>query len=61
MQGKDHLAAIIFNAQAAMHYEAMIEAGVLPAELNDMPVFHKPAAPAAKRTPRRIQRLRSSK
>jgi hypothetical protein len=36
---EDHLAAIIFNAQAIIHYEAMIEAGVLPADLNDMPCY----------------------
>jgi len=41
-QGKrdeDHLAAIIFNAMAVIHYETMIEAGVLPTSLNDMPVY----------------------
>lgn len=42
MQGKrdeDHLAAILFNAMAIIHYEAMIQAGVLPADLNDMPNY----------------------
>jgi hypothetical protein len=46
-QGKrdeDHLAAIMFNAMALIHYEEMIERGRLPAELNDMPDYH----PAAK-------------
>ena len=41
-QGKrdeDHLAAIIFNAMAVIHYEEMIARGVLPATLNDMPVY----------------------
>jgi len=41
-QGKrdeDHLAAIIFNAMAIMHYEEMIERGVLPALLDDMPAY----------------------
>ena len=46
-QGKrdeDHLAAIMFNAMALIHYEEMIERGLLPTELNDMPVYSKPAA-----------------
>jgi hypothetical protein len=46
-QGKrdeDHLAAIMFNAMALIHYEEMIERGLLPSELNDMPVYGKPAA-----------------
>jgi hypothetical protein len=50
-QGKrdeDHLAAIIFNAQAIIHYEAMIEAGVLPAELNDMPCYAATKKPVKK-------------
>lgn len=41
-QGKreeDHLAAIMFNAMALIHYEEMIERGVLPATLNDMPNY----------------------
>ena len=42
-QGKrdeDHLAAIIFNAMAIMHYEEMIERGVLPPNLlDDMPTY----------------------
>jgi hypothetical protein len=41
-QGKrdeDHLAAIMFNAMALIHYEEMIERGLLPAELNDMPNY----------------------
>ena len=41
-QGKrdeDHLAAIMFNAMALIHYEEMIERGLLPAELNDMPDY----------------------
>ena len=37
LQDEDHLAAIMFNAMALIHYEEMIERGVLPAELNDMP------------------------
>lgn len=39
LKDEDHLAAIVFNAEALMHYEAMIERGVLPAELNDMPDY----------------------
>jgi hypothetical protein len=41
-QGKrdeDHLAAIIFNAMAIIHYEEMIVSGVLPNTLNDMPIY----------------------
>ena len=41
-QGKrdeDHLAAIMFNAMALIHYEEMIERGILPAELSDMPAY----------------------
>jgi hypothetical protein len=41
-QGKrdeDHLAAIMFNAMALIHYEEMIDRGLLPAELNDMPNY----------------------
>ncbi len=36
---EDHLAAIAWNAMAIIHYEAMIERGVLPAELDDMPRY----------------------
>jgi len=36
---EDHLAAIMFNAMALIHYEEMIERGLLPAELNDMPNY----------------------
>ena len=36
---EDHLAAIIFNAQAIIHYEEMIKRGVLPGELDDMPAY----------------------
>ena len=43
MRDEDHLAAIMFNSMALIHYEEMIERGVLPAELNDMPIYHKPA------------------
>ena len=36
---EDHLSAIIFNAQALLHYDAMIARGVLPADLDDMPKY----------------------
>jgi hypothetical protein len=36
---ENHLAAIVFNAQALMHYREMIKRGVLPAELDDMPKY----------------------
>ena len=39
LKDEDHLAAIVFNAEALMHYEVMIERGVLPPELNDMPNY----------------------
>ena len=39
LRDEDHLAAIMFNAMALIHYEEMINRGVLPAELNDMPVY----------------------
>lgn len=38
---EDHLAAIVVNAQFIMHYEAMIERGVLPASLDDMPKYEQ--------------------
>jgi len=47
---EDHLAAIMFNAMALIHYEEMIERGVLPADLNDMPVYHKTEAKRKTRT-----------
>ncbi len=34
---EDHLAAIAWNAFALMHYEEMIERGLLPETLNDLP------------------------
>ena len=36
---EDHLAAIVFGAQALMHYREMIDRGVLPPELDDMPKY----------------------
>jgi hypothetical protein len=48
-QGKrdeDHLAAIMFNAMALIHYEEMIERGLLPAELNDMPNYQRVIDPS---------------
>jgi hypothetical protein len=39
MRNEDHLAAIRCNAGFLMHYEAMISAGRLPADLDDMPKY----------------------
>lgn len=39
MRDEDHLAAIIFNAMALIHYEEMVQRGVLPAALNDLPCY----------------------
>lgn len=36
---EDHLAAIAVNASFLMHYDAMIERGILPKELNDLPEY----------------------
>jgi len=44
MMGKrneDHLAAIAVNAEFLMHYEAMIEKGLLPKSLDDMPRYEQ--------------------
>jgi len=41
---EDHLAAIAWNAFALMHYEVMIERGLLPPELDDMPKYEQKAA-----------------
>jgi hypothetical protein len=46
LRDEDHLAAIMFNAMALIHYEEMIERGVLPAELNDMPNYQRVAKAA---------------
>ena len=54
-QGKrdeDHLAAIMFNAMALIHYEEMIERGLLPVELNDMPKY----SPVARLTIRTMRK-----
>jgi hypothetical protein len=56
-QGKrdeDHLAAIVFNSMAIIHYEEMIERGVLPAELDDLPTYQPAKKPT--KTPRRPTR-----
>ena len=48
-QGKrdeDHLAAIMFNTMALIHYEEMIERGLLSAKLNDMPNYQRVIAPS---------------
>jgi len=36
---EDHIAAMLFNAMALAHYEEEIEAGRLPADLDDMPHY----------------------
>ena len=41
---EDHLAAIIFNAMAIIHYEEMIRRGTLPESLADMPAYLRGAA-----------------
>lgn len=38
---EDHLAAIGVNVEFIMHYEAMIERGLLPKELDDMPKYEQ--------------------
>jgi len=63
-QGKrdeDHLAAIMFNAMALIHYEEMIERGVLPASLNDMPVYCKVEVRKQTRRTRRSRQSRQQK
>ena len=42
LKDEDHLAAILFNAMALIHYEEMIEKGALPKELNDLPNYEEP-------------------
>lgn len=37
--GEDHLAAIMCNAMFLMHYQDMIDIGVLPESLDDMPRY----------------------
>ena len=38
---EDHLAAVMFNAMAIMHYEELIKLGALPKELSDLPNYGK--------------------
>lgn len=52
MKDEDHLAAVMFNAMALIHYEEMIERGVLPATLNDMPAYQ--AIKVEKKIKRRV-------
>jgi len=45
---EDHLAAAAWNALAAIHTETMVERGLLPADLNDLPdsyLVQKPTPP----------------
>lgn len=55
LRDEDHLAAILFNAMALIHYEEMIERGVLPAELNDMPDYQ------TRRAARTIRKAKSQR
>ena len=48
LNDEDHLAAIMFNSMAIIHYQEMIERGVLPAELNDMPCYESVRKPRKK-------------
>jgi hypothetical protein len=48
---ENHLAAIVFNAQALMHYREMIRRGLLPVELDDMPNY------GARDTDQRVPRI----
>ena len=62
-QGKrdeDHLAAIMFNAMALIHYEEMIERGLLPAELNDMPDYGPVAKAALRGAAKRAKKTRKT-
>ena len=43
-RSEDHLAAVIFNAMAVIHNEEMIRRGVLPPELDDMPIYRAEVA-----------------
>ena len=38
-RNEDHLAAILFNAMAIIHYEEMVKRGMLPLDLLDMPDY----------------------
>jgi nucleoside 2-deoxyribosyltransferase len=40
LRDEDHLAQSAWNLFAAIHFEEMIEKGLLPAELNDLPNYH---------------------
>lgn len=44
LTNEDHLAAIAVNAEFIMHYEKMIEMGILPADLDDMPKYEQQVA-----------------
>jgi hypothetical protein len=64
LKDEDHLAAIMFNAMALIHYEEMIERGVLPASLNDMPTYRaviKAALRAVRRKARKPAKRKPTK
>lgn len=53
MKDEDHLAAIACNIMFLIHYEEMIERGVLPTALNDMPNY-RVAIKRAKRVVKKV-------
>lgn len=44
-RAEDHVAAARFHLASIMHYEEMIERGVLPPGLNDLPTYEPAGAP----------------
>jgi hypothetical protein len=56
VKDEDHLAAIMFNAMALIHYEEMIERSVLPASLNDMPTYRAVIRTALRAIKRKAQK-----
>ena len=50
LNDEDHLAAIMFNSMAVIHYQEMIERGVLPPGLNDMPSYRPITRRCAKKS-----------
>ena len=41
MTDEDHLAQAVWNLDCLMHFEAMIELGLAPKELNDLPQYQQ--------------------
>jgi hypothetical protein len=48
----------MFNAMALIHYEEMIERGLLPAELNDMPNYQSAARKSSRKPVRKGRKTR---